>query len=200
MLNLFQSAFNIMAVDDVLAWSVIAVSIVVLIILIGINIYVSRIRKQIRDEELNQDLEKELNSNVTEIALSEEEIQPEEEIIKFDNDGELHNEENVILEENIEENILDEKTADDKVVIEDLNETQDLNLALTLENESENINETNEKVEFEVENTVNVEKDKKQEEQVKVEEAIEDSPNELYVFELVDNQIKTKVKRLNIKK
>ncbi len=194
MLNLFQSAFNVMAVDDVLAWSVIAVSIIVLIILIGINIYVSRIRKQIRDEELNQELEMDQNSEVTEIALSEEEVQPEEEIIKFDNEEELQ-----INEEEI--NTTDNKTVEDEIVINDLNETQDLNLALTLESESGNTNETKQEVGFEVENTVNVEKDKKQEEQVKVESETEEvSPNELYVFELVDNQLKTKVKRLNIKK
>ncbi len=120
--------FNILGstLTDALVWSVIGVSIIVFIILIGINIYVRKLRKQIDEEEIAKGTssnvvgEEDANISTLEkkiIDVASKEIVEEEDDYLGTYSKEEITEEDITLEDNEDNVIYIFETKNDKISI-----------------------------------------------------------------------------------
>ena len=146
---------------DVLAWSIIAVSILVLFALIGINIYISKLRKKINSEDLESEinsLNETSNSDISEIVLSSEELESDSEFFQISNE---------IKKENSEV----QKPSNNNELL--VNSNSNLENISTIKHDF--VTEVN-----------------------KSDILIESEENQIFVFEIVDNKMITKTRKIKL--
>ena len=180
---------QINAVADVLAWSVIVISILIVFVLIGINIYISKLKNDIIEEEFDEELKslEEMNDTfeTREMVLDDDLIRKSEDFI---------NEGNNNLNE--EGHVIGDDEDFDKISITDEEEY----LNKTEENLVDNNIKDQTPPKEEVKNQTPSKEEVKKQTPLKEEVKEEQKYTEVIVFETKDDKLITKVKTMSSKK